>query len=129
MIRRPFRVQRRAVITTPSLWACTAAASNGADGGFKRQRLAGVLQEHHCFAGGLERQGVVLLDNSVYTTNDVVLVQVGDSALAGAGWRQLRLGGGQGRADQATVTVDASTTFHRALTACASVKPSTALLA
>jgi len=40
-------------------------------------------------APGVNGQGVVLLDNPVYTTNDVVTVQVGDSDLAGAGQAQV----------------------------------------
>ncbi len=36
-------------------------------------------------APGVNGVGVVLLDNTVYTTNDVVTVEVGDSDLAGTG--------------------------------------------
>ena len=36
-------------------------------------------------APGANGAGVVLLDNTVYTTNDVVTVEVGDSDLAGTG--------------------------------------------
>ena len=38
---------------------------------------------------GANGQGVIFLDNTVYTTNDAVLVQVGDSDLAGAGQTQV----------------------------------------
>lgn len=40
-------------------------------------------------APGANGQGVVFLDNSVYTTNDVVTVEVGDSDLAGTGQTQV----------------------------------------
>ncbi len=40
-------------------------------------------------APGANGQGVVFLDNTVYTTNDVVTVEVGDSDLAGTGQTQV----------------------------------------
>ena len=40
-------------------------------------------------APGANGQGVVFLDNTIYTTNDVVTVEVGDSDLAGTGQTQV----------------------------------------
>ena len=40
-------------------------------------------------APGANGQGVIFLDNTVYTTNDVVTVEIGDSDLAGAGQAQV----------------------------------------
>jgi hypothetical protein len=40
-------------------------------------------------APGANGQGVIFLDNTVYTTNDVVTVEVGDSDLAGTGQMQV----------------------------------------
>ena len=40
-------------------------------------------------APGVNGKGVIMLDNSLYTTNDVVTVEVGDSDLAGAGQTQV----------------------------------------
>jgi len=40
-------------------------------------------------APGANGQGVVFLDNTLYTTNDVLLVEVGDSDLAGTGQTQI----------------------------------------
>jgi subtilisin family serine protease len=42
----------------------------------------------HFLAPGANGQGVVFLDNTTYTTNDVVTVEVGDSDLAGTGQAQ-----------------------------------------
>src|SRR6185437_11412156 len=40
-------------------------------------------------APGANGQGVVFLDNTLYMTNDVLLVEVGDSDLAGTGQTQI----------------------------------------
>jgi len=43
----------------------------------------------HFLAPGAGGQGVIFLDNTVYTTNDAVTVEVGDSDLAGTGQTQV----------------------------------------
>ena len=49
------------------------------------QRGRSAAKHHQFLAPGANGVGVVLLDNTVYTTNDVVTVEVGDSDLAGTG--------------------------------------------
>ena len=55
-------------------------------------------------APGANGQGVVFLDNTVYTTNDAVIVEVGDSDLAGAGQAQVVFGASS-RTNRTTITV------------------------
>ncbi|HEV2692227.1 MAG TPA: S8 family serine peptidase [Verrucomicrobiae bacterium] len=55
-------------------------------------------------APGANGTGVVLLDNSVYTTNDLVTVQVGDADLAGAGQTAVTFGASS-RTNRTTVTL------------------------
>jgi hypothetical protein len=58
----------------------------------------------HFLAPGANGQGVVFLDNTVYTTNDVVTVAVGDSDLAGAGQAQVSFVASS-RTNRVTVTL------------------------
>ncbi len=55
-------------------------------------------------APGANGQGVVFLDNSVYTANDVVTVEVGDSDLTGAGQAQISFAASS-RTNKTTVTL------------------------
>ena len=55
-------------------------------------------------APGANGQGVVFLDNTVYTTNDVVTVEVGDSDLAGTGQTQVSFVASS-RTNRTTVTL------------------------
>ncbi len=63
-------------------------------------------------APGLNGIGEVLLDHSVYTTNDVVTVEVGDSDLAGTGQTQVSFKASS-RTNQTLVTLPETT--HRGL--------------
>ena len=58
----------------------------------------------HFLAPGANGQGVVFLDNTVYTTNDVVTVEVGDSDLAGTGQAQVSFVASS-RTNRTTVTL------------------------
>ena len=55
-------------------------------------------------APGANGQGIVLLDNTVYTTNNAVIVEVGDSDLAGAGQAQVVFGASS-RTNRTTITL------------------------
>ena len=55
-------------------------------------------------APGANGQGVVFLDNTLYTANDVLLVEVGDSDLAGTGQAQVSFVTGS-RTNRTTVTL------------------------
>ena len=59
-------------------------------------------------APGVNGQGVVLLDQSVYTTNETVTVQVGDSALIGTNRTTVTFGASS-RTNHSTVTLYATT--------------------
>jgi subtilisin family serine protease len=59
-------------------------------------------------APGANGAGAVFLDNSVYTTNDAVVVQVGDSDLVGAGQTTVTFGASS-RTNRTTVTLLEST--------------------
>ncbi len=59
-------------------------------------------------APGANGQGVILLDNSVYTTNDVVTVEVGDSDLVGSSSAQVNFAASS-RTNRVTVTLPATT--------------------
>jgi hypothetical protein len=58
----------------------------------------------HFLAPGANGQGVVFLDNTVYTTNDFVTVEVGDSDLAGTGQAQV-IFGASSRTNRTTITM------------------------
>jgi hypothetical protein len=58
----------------------------------------------HFLAPGANGQGVIFLDNTVYTTNDVVTVEVGDSDLAGTGQAQVSFVASS-RTNRVTVTL------------------------
>jgi hypothetical protein len=55
-------------------------------------------------APGANGRGVVFLDNTVYTTNEAVTVEVGDSDLAGAGQTQVTFGSNS-RTNRTTITL------------------------
>jgi len=55
-------------------------------------------------APGADGQGVVFLDNTVYTTNDVVTVEVGDADLTGAGQLQVTFAASS-RTNRTTITL------------------------
>ena len=55
-------------------------------------------------APGLNGRGVVFLDNTLYTTNDVVTVEVGDADLAGKGQTQV-IFGASSRTNRTTITL------------------------
>ena len=59
-------------------------------------------------APGANGQGVISLDNTVYTTNDVVTVEVGDSDLAGTGQTQISFVASS-RTNRTTVTLAETT--------------------
>ncbi len=55
-------------------------------------------------APGANGQGVIILDNTIYTTNDVVTVEVGDSDLAGTGQTQVSFAASS-RTNRTTITL------------------------
>ena len=55
-------------------------------------------------APGANGRGVVMLDNTVYTTNDVLTVEVGDSSLAGTGQTQVTFAASS-RTNRTTITL------------------------
>ena len=74
-------------------------------------------------APGANGQGVVFLDNMIYTTNDVVTVEVGDSDLAGTGQTQVSFVASS-RTNRTTVTLFETThpgLFRGSLTLVSSV--------
>ena len=73
--------------------------------GVTTNNAVGLLKKAIAFlAPGADGRGVVLLDNSVYTTNVLVTVQVGDADLTGAGTTTVTFGASS-RTNRTTVTL------------------------
>ena len=73
--------------------------------GVTTNNAIGLLKNAIAFlAPGADGRGVVLLDNSVYTTNVLVTVQVGDADLTGAGTTTVTFGASS-RTNRTTVTL------------------------
>ena len=62
-------------------------------------------------APGANGRGVVLLDNTAYTTNELLTVEVGDSDLAGTGQAQVTFGA-RDRSRATSRRVSTSPTFN-----------------